>query len=155
MKSRRKVVKILYNEWVWRVGSLFWVFISHVYTTWTQKNTQRKIRKLYVLSGPCIEPRWRRNFPTRPAMGHTQIPVQGIPAVFDIDIFVKCNWAFTRWQQYSTHLHTNNTQNDTKQKIHITTQQLWESAGRAPSWLVIPWHLPYIWGKSMENPQSG
>jgi len=28
-------------------------------------------------------------------------------------IFVNCNWVATRWQQYSTHLHTNNTQNDT------------------------------------------
>jgi len=38
---------------------------------------------------------------------------------------------------------TNNTQNGTKQTIHRTTQQFWKSAGRAPSWLVIPWHLPY------------
>jgi len=22
------------------------------------------------------------------------------------DIFVNCNWVATRWQQYSTHLHT-------------------------------------------------
>ena len=29
------------------------------------------------------------------------------------------------------------------QKIHRTTQKFWKSAGRAPSWLVIPWHLPY------------
>jgi len=28
----------------------------------------------------------------------------------------------TQWQQYSTHLHTNNTQNDTKQTIPRTTQ---------------------------------
>ena len=36
-------------------------------------------------------------------------------AVFDIDIdiFVNCNWIDTRWQQYSTHLHTNSTQNNT------------------------------------------
>jgi len=39
------------------------------------------------------------------------------------DIFVKCNWFDSGWQQYSTHLHTNNTQNDTKQTIHRTTQQ--------------------------------
>jgi len=25
------------------------------------------------------------------------------------DIFANCNWVDTRWQQYSTHLHTNNT----------------------------------------------
>jgi hypothetical protein len=28
-----------------------------------------------------------------------------------IDISVNCNWVATRWQQYSTHLHTNSTQN--------------------------------------------
>jgi hypothetical protein len=27
-------------------------------------------------------------------------------------IFVNCNWVDTRWQQYSTHLHTNNTYNN-------------------------------------------
>ena len=37
------------------------------------------------------------------------------------DIFVNCNWVVTRWQKYSTHLHTNNTYTDTKQKIHWTT----------------------------------
>jgi len=31
----------------------------------------------------------------------------------DIDTFVNCNWADTRWQQYSTHLHTDDTQNKT------------------------------------------
>jgi len=41
----------------------------------------------------------------------------------DIDIFINCNWVVTRWQQYSTHLHTNSTQNDTKQTIHRTTQK--------------------------------
>ena len=30
-----------------------------------------------------------------------------------IDIFVNYSWVVTRWQQYSTHLHTNSTQNDT------------------------------------------
>jgi len=27
--------------------------------------------------------------------------------------FVNCNWVDTRWQQYSAHLHTNSTQNNT------------------------------------------
>jgi hypothetical protein len=40
------------------------------------------------------------------------------------DIFVNCSWVATRWQQYSTHLHTNSTQNDTKQTIHRTTQNI-------------------------------
>ena len=30
-----------------------------------------------------------------------------------LDISVKRNWVDTRWQQYSTHLHTNSTQNNT------------------------------------------
>jgi hypothetical protein len=38
-----------------------------------------------------------------------------------IDIFVNCNWVYTRWQ-YRTHLHINNTQDDTTQTIHRTTQ---------------------------------
>jgi len=41
------------------------------------------------------------------------------------------------------------------QTIHRTTQKFWNSMGRAPSLQVIPWHLPYNWGKSMEKPQSG
>jgi hypothetical protein len=35
-----------------------------------------------------------------------------------------------------------------------TTQQFWQSAGRAPSWLVIPWHLPYNRGRSTEKPKE-
>jgi hypothetical protein len=41
------------------------------------------------------------------------------------------------------------------QTIHRTTQLIWKSAGCAPSLRVIPWHLPYKWGKSTEKPQSG
>ena len=37
-------------------------------------------------------------------------------------IFVNCNWVDTRWQQYSAHLHTNSTQNNTmKQNIQMGT----------------------------------
>jgi len=32
---------------------------------------------------------------------------------------------------------------------------MWKSAGRAPCLRVLPWHLPYKWGKSMEKSQSG
>jgi hypothetical protein len=38
------------------------------------------------------------------------------------DIF-NCNWVATRWQLFSTHIHTNNTENDTKQTIHKTTKK--------------------------------
>jgi hypothetical protein len=50
------------------------------------------------------------------------------------DIF-NCNWLATRWQLYSTHIHTNNTENDTKQTIRRTTQKL----GRV-------WAVPRLWG---------
>jgi hypothetical protein len=33
------------------------------------------------------------------------------------------NWIETRWQSYNTHIHTNNTENDTKQTIPRTTQK--------------------------------
>jgi len=39
------------------------------------------------------------------------------------DIF-NCNWVATRWQLFSTHIHTNNTENVTKQTIHRTTQKI-------------------------------
>jgi len=43
------------------------------------------------------------------------------------DIFVNCDWVDTRWQQYSTCLHTNKTQNNTvrqntQNKTYITTR---------------------------------
>ena len=43
----------------------------------------------------------------------------------DIHIFVKCNWVNTRWQWYSTHLHTNNTWNNinNNRTTQITTVQ--------------------------------
>jgi hypothetical protein len=34
-----------------------------------------------------------------------------------------CNWVATRWQLFSTHVHTNNTGNVTKQTIYRTTQK--------------------------------
>ena len=53
-----------------------------------------------------------------------------------------------------THTHTHSTQNDTKQTIRRTTQKFWKCEGRAPSLRVLPWHLPYDWGKSTEKPLS-
>jgi hypothetical protein len=37
---------------------------------------------------------------------------------------LNCNWVATRWQQFSTHLHTCNKQNDTKQTKN-RTQKFW------------------------------
>jgi hypothetical protein len=47
-----------------------------------------------------------------------------------------CNWVATRWQQYSTHLHTNSTQN-TENGTYITLKKTLESAGRPLSLRVI------------------
>jgi len=57
------------------------------------------------------------------------------------------------------YIHTNNTENDTKQTIHKTTQKYREQHKKiyieqhkvrknvccAPSLQVLPWHLPYNW----------
>jgi hypothetical protein len=74
-------------------------------------------------------------------------------------LLFNCNWINTRWQWYSTHLHTNSTQN-TEDGAHITIKKKnlgskLGSAGRAPSLRVTPWYLPYNWGKSTEKPQLG
>jgi hypothetical protein len=37
-------------------------------------------------------------------------------------LLFNCNWVDTRWQQYSTHLHTNSTQN-TEDGAHITIKK--------------------------------
>jgi hypothetical protein len=59
-------------------------------------------------------------------------PTPYIPLIYDI--FVNCNWVATRWQQYSTHLHTNSTQNDTINLGRVLAVHLCE---------LHPWHLPY------------
>ena len=53
------------------------------------------------------------------------------------------SWVDTRWQHHTTHL---------QQTIHTIHREYNSgSAGRAPSLRVIPWHLPYNWGKSTEK----
>jgi len=43
------------------------------------------------------------------------------------DIFVNCNWVVTRWQYYSTHLHTdkNNTNNNRTTQITTNLGECW------------------------------
>jgi len=55
-------------------------------------------------------------------------------------------YTFTHKQYTERHKTNNAYENNTT---------IWESAGRAPSWLHLPWHLPCNWGKSTEKPQSG
>jgi hypothetical protein len=79
------------------------------------------------------------------------------------DIF-NCNWVDTRWQWSSTHLHTihriqRRNIHNIKKKLNIHSNQknllIWEVRAVPRLWRVIPWHLPYNWGKSTENPQLG
>ena len=55
----------------------------------------------------------------------------------------------------TVHIYTQTIHRTIKTTIHTIIQQFWKSAGRAPSWLVLPWHFPYNRGKSTEKPQSG
>jgi len=36
-----------------------------------------------------------------------------------------------------------------------TTPLIWEECGPCPVFAILPWYLPYNWGKSKEKPQSG
>ena len=55
----------------------------------------------------------------------------------------------------TVHIYTQTIHRTTQKYLLRTAQQFWKLAGRAPSWRVIPWHLPYNWGKSTYKPQSG
>ena len=51
----------------------------------------------------------------------------------------------------TVHIYTKTIHRTIQNKQCIEQQNNWKSAGRAPSWLVIPWHLPYNRGKSTEK----
>jgi hypothetical protein len=89
------------------------------------------------------------------ALGEKPVPVPTLhqkPTWIDMiyDILVNCNWFDTRWQLYSTHLHTNNnrtTQLTTWLECFLGFETrmfklIGKSVGRAPSLRVIPLHLP-------------
>jgi hypothetical protein len=69
----------------------------------------------------------------------TKYGVQHLPQMFSwllvmmiYDIFVNCSWVASRWQQYSTHLRRNNTQNNKKQTTYRTTQKFLEESWPCP-----------------------
>ena len=43
----------------------------------------------------------------------------------------------------TVHIYTLTIHRTIQNKQYIEQQQFWKSADRAPSWLVIHWHLPY------------
>jgi hypothetical protein len=55
----------------------------------------------------------------------------------------------------TVHIYTQTIHRTTQNKQYIEQHnKFWKSGGCAPSWRVIPWHLPYTRGKSAEKPQS-
>ena len=54
----------------------------------------------------------------------------------------------------TVHIYTQTVHRTIQNKRYIEQHNKWKSAGRSPSWLVIPWHLPYNRGKSTENTHS-
>jgi hypothetical protein len=51
----------------------------------------------------------------------------------------------------TVHIYTQTIHRTIQNNQYTEQHNNWKSASRAPSWLVIPWHLPYKWGKSTEN----
>jgi hypothetical protein len=51
----------------------------------------------------------------------------------------------------TVHIYTQTIHRTIQTNQYIEQHNNWKSAGRAPSWLVIPWHLPYNRGKSTEK----
>jgi hypothetical protein len=51
----------------------------------------------------------------------------------------------------TVHIYTQTIHRTTHNKQYIEQHKFRKSAVHAPYWLVIPWHLPYNWGKSTEN----
>jgi hypothetical protein len=50
----------------------------------------------------------------------------------------------------TVHIYTQTIHRTIQNKQYTEQHNNWKSAGRAPSWLVITWHLPYSRGKSTE-----
>jgi len=50
----------------------------------------------------------------------------------------------------TVHIYTQTVHRTIQNKQHIEQHSNWKSADLAPSWLVIPWHLPYNRGKNTE-----
>jgi hypothetical protein len=72
---------------------------------------------------------------------------------YDMIYIFYSSWVDTRWQQYITHLHINSTLTH-KQHAYYRDRKIGK-CGPCPVLRMIPWHLPYNWGKSTEKPQLG
>jgi len=68
--------------------------------------------------------------------------------IYDMTYLLDCNWVDTRW-------HTNNTQNDTKQTIHRTTQEFLKECGPCPVFASYTLAFVLQLRKKHKNPHSG
>jgi hypothetical protein len=82
--------------------------------------------------------------------------------LYDMIYIFNCNWVATRWQLFSTHIHTNNTGNDTKQTMHRTTQKMHRATKKLGRVRAVPRLCGYHPGicltteeKAQEKSQSG
>jgi hypothetical protein len=73
-----------------------------------------------------------------------------------------CNWVgVAGWQEFSTHIHTNNSENDTRHTIHRTTQKYieqhknLEEYGPCPIFAGFTLKFALQLRKKYEKPQSG
>jgi hypothetical protein len=62
--------------------------------------------------------------PAEAAETSARVSIHRCNKLIFISIYYNCNWFDTRWQQYSTHLHTNSTQNGTY--ITMKRKKNWE-----------------------------
>ena len=71
-----------------------------------------------------------------------------------VHIYTQRTHRTTELTTRTTKLHQNNTINNNNNNNNTVNNLIGNSAGRAPSLKVLPWHLPYNWGKSTEKPKS-
>jgi hypothetical protein len=71
-----------------------------------------------------------------------QIPLNTDLNVFDM-IHLLTAIGLSPGGSSTVHIYTQTIHRTIQNKQYIEQHNNWRSAGRAPSWLVIPWHLPY------------
>jgi len=85
-----------------------------------------------------------------PSMSRYTTVSSGPKKVYDI-IYLLTAIGLSPGGRNTVHIYTKTIYRTTQNEQYIEQHNNWKSAGRAPSWLLIPWHLPYNRGKSTEN----
>jgi hypothetical protein len=127
-----------------RLLLLFIFYCNWVDTRWQQYSTHLHTNSTQV------DTRWQQ-YSTHLHTNSTQVDT--LWQQYSTHLHPNSTQVDTLWQQYSTHLHPNSTQNTENGTYVKWTRIKLGSAGLSPSLQVVPWHLPYNWGKSTEKPQ--